>query len=158
MTTARTALRPVLLVDDSIDDVFILTRQLQKAGLRHPVQVARDGDEAMRLLAKVKVGSEFPPTAAIITDLNMPGCDGFMVLKWLQVKPWAGSVLTVVASTSDAPRDVKRAYRCGCHAYVVKYPSVAACEVFRAAIEALADGLPLPELPGLRRNYDGVRR
>lgn len=158
MQTARTEMRPVLLVDDSLDDVYILTRQLKKAGFRNPIQVARDGEEAMLLLGKVQPESDFAPPAAIFTDLNMPGCDGFALLEWLRGMTWHSSVLTVVVSTSDAPRDVSRAFNCGCHAYTVKYPDIATCEAFHAAMDALAAGLQLPELPGLRHDHDGIKR
>lgn len=138
-----------MLVDDSVDDVFLLTRSLQRAGVRNPVQIARDGDEAIRLLAKARAATAFEPPIAILTDLNMPKRDGFFLLEWLKHQPTFAHVLTVVVSTSDHPEDVRRAFARGCHGYVRKYPTVEECAGIFAAAEAMANGLPAPVLPGL---------
>ncbi len=42
-----TALRPILLVEDSSNDVELTLDALQKSGLVNPVVVARDGVEAL---------------------------------------------------------------------------------------------------------------
>lgn len=139
-----------MLVDDSIDDVFILSRLLQRAGVRNPLQIARDGDEAMRILSRVvKAQEDFVAPLAVFTDLNMPGTDGFGVLAFMAGHAPLDHVLRVVVTSSDLADDVRRAFRAGCHAYVRKHPSVEMCAAFYDAACALSRGEPLPVLPGL---------
>ena len=60
--------RPLLLVDDSQDDVDLTLRALQRVALAHPIQVARDGDEVTALMRGWESG-----------DLNRTGFLGGLI-------------------------------------------------------------------------------
>lgn len=62
----------VMLVDDSPDMLFLMKHILQKAGVR--VTEARSGLEALSKLAKER-------PSLIITDIEMPGCDGYALIE-----------------------------------------------------------------------------
>lgn len=64
-------MKKVLIADDNADIRESLKRVLERAG--YAVEVARDGDEA---LARQKAN----PANVLITDLFMPGRDGFETL------------------------------------------------------------------------------
>lgn len=153
----RTALRPIVVVDDSLDDVFFISRAIQKAGIRNPVQIARDVPEAIAVLEKARPGSNFAVPILICTDLRMPGQDGFELLRWIGRAPNLQRVLTAVVSTSSLPKDIERAYQCGCHAYLPKHPSPAHLGLLLAAAENFSDGLPIGDLPGLIRPDQSTR-
>ena len=63
---------PVLLIDDSADDVHLITRILEGAGLE--VTVATDGDVGAALIASQEWGFA-------IVDLILPGMDGVEVIQ-----------------------------------------------------------------------------
>lgn len=76
---------PVLIVDDSSSDRYLLTRDLQQIGLGDDIHEAVDGLEAFEFLAeydenKAKLGERFPPVV-IFLDINMPRMNGFEFLE-----------------------------------------------------------------------------
>ena len=53
-------------------------------------------------------------------DLKMPICDGFDFLAWKKTKPSLVYLPTIVMTSSDLPRDVRRSYELGANSYLVK--------------------------------------
>jgi len=102
----------VLLVEDDLDDVFLVRTALAKAGLRFGLEVVSDGLEAVEYLRGAGGYGDrkkFPFPRAILLDLRMPRMDGFGFLQWLRKeKKFGGLPVVVVAAISDV-RDV------GCH-------------------------------------------
>ncbi|HAR43838.1 MAG TPA: hypothetical protein DCS07_14585 [Bdellovibrionales bacterium] len=66
----------VLVIDDEETIRKLLKARLEREG--YEVYVASSGDEAIHLF---QAG---PPTGVVITDLKMPGKDGFAVLSWIK--------------------------------------------------------------------------
>jgi DNA-binding NtrC family response regulator len=66
----------VLIVDDDDGVRAVLQSRLERRG--HKVAAAKDGDEA------VEIARAFDPSV-VVTDLRMPGRDGFSVLKAIKV-------------------------------------------------------------------------
>jgi len=66
----------VLIVDDDDGVRAVLQSRLERRG--HKVAVAKDGDEA------VEIARAFDPSV-VVTDLRMPGRDGFSVIKSIKV-------------------------------------------------------------------------
>ncbi len=64
----------ILIVDDEPDFASGLARLIQKAFPGNPVLTKHDGESALELLQE-------RPCALLITDLRMPGMDGFALLK-----------------------------------------------------------------------------
>ena len=50
----------------------------------------------------------------------MPGIDGFDVLRWIRQQEGFSSIRVVVLTSSDAIRDVNRAYALGANSFLVK--------------------------------------
>ncbi len=153
MSSSRTELRPILLVEDDLDDSFILSRLVQRSGARNPLQILRNGEDAVRVLAKVSEGTVFPPPAAILTDLRMPTIDGFALLSWIREQHSLDAVFVAVITISDLRYDVRRAFDLGCNAYVRKYPSVEDCALLFTAAESFAQTRTFTSVPGFRRDY-----
>jgi CheY-like chemotaxis protein len=152
MTRARpNGLPPILLIDDSADDLYIVTRLLQNSGIRNPIELARDGDEAIRFLSKGKASEDFRSPLAVFTDIAMPRRDGFAVLEWLSGVVELKTVLRVVISIFDDATSVRRAQAQGCHVYYRKYPTAAQCHELCSVAEAFArDGrVDVPPGPNL---------
>jgi len=113
---------PILVADDSADDVELLKRAIKKAGLKNPVQFVYDGEQAIEYLkpgTQSAVSGECCPLLLFL-DLNMPRCTGFGVLDWLRQQPDLQSLPTIVFSNSGHRSDIERSFRLGAHGYWIK--------------------------------------
>ena len=114
----------VLLVEDDLNDIFLVKRAFKMAHLQNPLQVVTDGQEAINYLkgeAKYIERTLFPLPKLIVMDIKMPRRTGFEVLQW--VKGNGGPlrrIPIVIVSSSDNPTDINRAYELGANAYMVK--------------------------------------
>ena len=113
----------ILLVEDRLDDVSLITRSLQKAGVVNPLQVVRNGEDAIAYLkgeGKFANRDEFPLPELVLLDLKMPGIDGFEVLSWIRMEPGLSGLRVVVLTSSEQIKDVNRAYALGANSFLVK--------------------------------------
>lgn len=108
----------ILLVEDNPMDVDLALRAFRRRRLTNPVEVARDGEEALAWIERWEKGE--PPPAVILLDLKLPRVDGLEVLRQLKAHPEFRSVPVVVLTTSKESHDVKRAYELGVNSYIVK--------------------------------------
>jgi CheY-like chemotaxis protein len=116
----------IVAVDDTEDDLFILKRLLDKAGVRNPLHVFVSADEAVAYLQRSLEprGGVARPLACFL-DVKMPGGSGFDVLKWIRGEPRLDGFPVFMLSTSDDTRDVRKAAKLGASCYLVKHPSEA---------------------------------
>lgn len=113
----------ILYAEDDPNDVMIFKMGFGRATLPHTLHVVDDGQAAIDWLSG-KDGFEdrkkFPMPEVVIVDLKMPKKNGFDVLQWVRSKPDLENLPVIVLSSSDDPRDVKRAYSLGATSYFVK--------------------------------------
>jgi CheY-like chemotaxis protein len=128
-----------LLVEDSEDDVFFMRRAFQEAGLKNPLHVVNDGEEARDYLAgrrHFEDRAKYPLPDMIFLDLKMPGLNGFEVLEWIR-KEMRSNVSVAVLTSSPEEIDYRRARELGADCYLLKPPTPAmlrnCCEQFRLA-------------------------
>src|SRR5437016_1608510 len=112
----------ILVADDSSDDVELLKRAIQKAGLNNPVRYLSDGQQVIDFLKEGARSSTCGSSCPLLMflDLNMPGCTGFAVLQWLRQQPHLRSLPTIVFSNSEQASDIEDSFRLGAHSYWVK--------------------------------------
>src|SRR5688572_4680933 len=94
---------PLLLVEDNEDDVFIMKRALEGAGVKNPLFVVEDGRQAIDYLqgtGKFADRQLFPLPALVFLDLKLPYVSGFEVLTWIREQPLLSSVVIVVLTSS----------------------------------------------------------
>jgi CheY-like chemotaxis protein len=108
----------ILLVEDNPMDVDLALRAFRKRRLTNPVEVARDGEEALAWMPRWEAGETLP--AVILLDLKLPRVDGLEVLRQLKAHPRFRSIPIVVLTTSAESQDVTRAYELGVNSYIVK--------------------------------------
>src|SRR5438105_4362843 len=109
-------LSAILLVEDREDDVVLVRKALTKGHINTPVQVVHNGEQALAYLKgeePYENRDEYPMPNLVLLDLRMPGMDGFEVLQWIRRQPGLSGLRVVVLTSSDEPRDVKRAYELG---------------------------------------------
>jgi CheY-like chemotaxis protein len=113
----------ILLVEDREDDVLLIKKSFERAHLTNPVQVARDGDEAIAYLSgEGEFGNraDNPLPILILLDLKMPKVGGFEVLSWVRKQEELRAIPVIVLTCSDQIRDVNKAYELGANSFLVK--------------------------------------
>jgi CheY-like chemotaxis protein len=116
--TTEPFLRPVLLVEDNPADVELTLRAFAQRKLANPVEVARDGEEALAYLERWETGDPLP--LAILLDLKLPKVDGLEVLRRLKMHERFRTLPVVVLTSSAEDRDIETAYQLGANSYIVK--------------------------------------
>lgn len=113
----------ILLVEDDENDILLIQRAFRKAKLSNPLQVVRDGEQAV---AYLRGDSEFadrsrsPLPIVILLDLKLPRLGGHEVLGWLRAQESLKRIPVVVLTSSKESADVNRAYDLGANSYLVK--------------------------------------
>ncbi len=111
------------MVEDNPDDVMLIRRAFERAGVRHPIHRVPSGQEA---LAYFKGDSPYwdrvtyPLPALVLLDIKMNGTDGFEVLRWIRRQPDFSRLCVVMLTSSDEIRDVNYAYSLGANSFLVK--------------------------------------
>lgn len=113
----------ILIAEDSEADIFFLFRVLEQAGVLNPVYVARDGNETLAYLqgaGKYADRLTYPLPGIILLDLNLPGIDGFQILRWRQQHPPLRRTLVVAVSSYDGVYRINLAYETGADTFLSK--------------------------------------
>lgn len=110
--------RCILLVEDNPIDLDLTRRAFARNHLVNPLEVARDGVEALAWLPRWAAGEPLP--LVVLLDLKLPKVDGLEVLRRFRDDPVARAVPVVVLTSSGEDRDIARAYALGANSYIVK--------------------------------------
>ena len=113
----------ILLVEDNRDDVLLIERAVEKAGIVATRHVVGDGEAAVRFLANRGEFSDrdhFPHPTLVLLDLKLPRKSGLEVLKWIREQEQTRSLIVVVLTSSREGGDVQQAYAAGANSYLVK--------------------------------------
>jgi len=109
---------PILLVEDNPLDLDLTLRAFALQKLTNPIQVARDGEEALAFMQKWENGD--PRPIVILLDINLPKVNGLEVLQVIKAHPDFKTIPVVILTTSAESSDVKTAYALGANSYIVK--------------------------------------
>lgn len=113
--------RPVLLlVEDNPADIRLAQEVLRMAGFAHELLIARDGEQALRLLRRDTGYETAPRPALVLLDLNLPRLDGRAVLREMKRDPQLLRIPVIVLSTSKAESDVAACYDAHANCYLAK--------------------------------------
>lgn len=110
--------RSILLVEDNPMDIDLTLRAFTAEGLANPVQIARDGEEALAFMPRWESGEPLP--LVILMDLKLPKVDGLEVTRQLKQHALSKMIPIVVLTSSSEDRDIKAAYSYGTNSYIVK--------------------------------------
>ncbi|GAA0523774.1 response regulator [Pigmentiphaga sp. GD03639] len=115
-------LKPILLVEDSPQDLELTLIALERSQLANDVVVARDGEEAADYLCRRGHHQDRPVgnPAVILLDLKLPKMDGLELLQFIRGDRGLQNVPVVMLTSSSEESDLVRAYDLGVNAYVVK--------------------------------------
>ena len=129
-----------LIVDDDEVAVMAIRRAMKKLNLQNPIEVARDGQEALDRLRGVD-GADVTRPFIVLLDINMPRMNGLEFLAEVREDRELERSVIFMLTTSDAPEDIAAAYAHKIAGYIVKenaYDTVqAAMELMEAYTEVV---------------------
>jgi len=114
---------PILLAEDDENDIYLMGRAFDRAGIPNPLQVVHNGQEAIDYLSGAGAFGErarHPLPGLLLLDLKMPWMDGFDVLKWLREHSEFDTMPVVVLTSSKLQADVDKSRQFGVYDYRVK--------------------------------------
>ncbi len=111
MTTMTTLAGYILLVDDIIDNLDMLTDMLENQG--HRVQIALSGQEALE-----KIQTDKPDI--VLLDIQMPGMDGYEVCRKIKANPETQDIPVIFLSALSDTKDIVKGFDAGGVDYVSK--------------------------------------
>lgn len=125
--------KAILLVDDNPMDVDLTLLAFQRHKLANPIEIARDGEEALAWIPRWEAGE--PKPAVILLDINMPKINGLEVVRKLKSHPTLRTIPVVMLTTSSMGADIEAAYANGANSYIVKPVDFDKFEALAAQIE-----------------------
>lgn len=108
----------ILLIEDNPVDLDLTLRAFAKRNMLNPVNVVRDGAEALAWIPRWEGGENWP--TLILLDLKLPKVDGLEVLRQLKSHATLRTIPVVVLTTSGEDKDIQKAYALGANSYIVK--------------------------------------
>ena len=131
-----TALRTILLAEDSPADAEMAVDALKEARLANPIVHVEDGVEAMDYLLRrgAYANRDEGLPAVLLLDIKMPRMDGLEVLKEIRNTDELKRLPVVILSSSREESDLARSWDMGVNAYVVKPVDV---DQFFGAVQTL---------------------
>jgi CheY-like chemotaxis protein len=122
--TAPAPVRPILLIDDSHEDLFLAKRLFARAGVTVPIITIDQGEEGLAFLRAMVANGPSPLLPRIVfCDVRMPGIGGFAILEWARDNGLLALTKFVMLTGGDTLQDRRRAAELGAHEFVVKFPA-----------------------------------
>ena len=117
-----TAIRTILLAEDSAADAEMTIDALREANLVNPVVHVEDGVEALDYLLRrgAHASREEGLPAVLLLDIKMPRMDGLEVLQAIRSHDRLKTLPVVILSSSREESDLANSWDLGVNAYVVK--------------------------------------
>ena len=113
----------VMLVEDNVDHAELVIRTLEEHRIANKVRHFLDGQSALDYLfhrSEYADHASNPRPHVILLDLRLPRVDGIDVLKAIKEHNELKTIPVVVLTTSEAEKDVARAYYNHANSYLVK--------------------------------------
>jgi CheY-like chemotaxis protein len=113
----------VMLIEDNIDHAELVIRTLEEHRIGNRIQHFLDGQSALDYLFRRGEYADLAPAQrphVILLDLRLPRVDGIDVLKAIKADEELKSIPVIVLTTSEAERDVAKAYYNHANSYLVK--------------------------------------
>lgn len=110
----------ILLVEDDTLDVMDAKRTLDKMGVLHIMNVAKNGEEAMQYLERVQRDAPESFPDVVLLDLNMPKMNGVEFLTAIRQSEKWRNIKIFVLTTSAEKEDKEMTKKLGVSGYIVK--------------------------------------
>jgi len=122
----------ILIVDDSLSFLALLKKSLVSLGYNN-ILTAENGLKAMELLQNFASNPE-KQIELILSDWNMPECNGIEFYKLLQKNPTLKDTPFIMVTSENEVSQIIEAVSMGINDYIVKPPEV---EVLKRKIDSI---------------------
>lgn len=110
----------ILLVEDSLHDIFFIQRALKVMEKPVELHVVGDGEQALDFLFHREPYTQAAPPDLILLDLTMPRKTGMEVLAELEHEPQLKAIPVIILTSGAHPRVIDRCYELGATACFMK--------------------------------------
>lgn len=120
----------MLIVEDNSDERLFIKEGFSQSGLYEIVGEAEDGNELLQLLNKPSL----PSPDVILSDLNMPGKNGYEVITDIKTNSSLAHIPIVILTTAPVRPFAERCKKLGACAYYTKPDTFLEYKEFAAKI------------------------
>ncbi|WP_454784558.1 ATP-binding protein [Legionella sp. WA2024007413] len=113
-----TTLANILFVDDLKEDLEFTKIILERARIKFNLFIAQSGTDALNLLHDQCARNN--PIDLIFLDINLPGMDGFEILKQIQTDKQLNKTPVIMCTGSDYSKDREKSAALGAAGYLIK--------------------------------------
>lgn len=125
---------PLLVAEDDPNDMFLFTRLLTAAGPLHPLHIALNQAEAIRLLKPVIEKSRLvAKPAAIFISASLPRGGALELLRWIREQRALDDVAVLLMAREPKRAEIERVLKLGAQCFFKKFPP-------KLAVTRLFDG------------------
>ena len=117
---AKNKTAEILLIEDNVWDVLLTKEAFRSTQFKYNLRVAKDGDEALKILNRQGKFNESPLPDLILLDLSLPKIDGREVLEKIKTNAKLKDIPVIILSGSAAETDMTTSYDLHANSYVVK--------------------------------------
>jgi chemotaxis family two-component system response regulator Rcp1 len=110
----------ILLAEDNDGDIYLVRRALEKRGLPHELTVARDGEDALKILERAEHVPKAEAPELILLDLNLPKVAGPQLLSRIREMDVFSGTPVIVLTSSESPTDRESVLALGASLYFRK--------------------------------------
>lgn len=112
--------RRILVVEDSLPDLYLIREAIASAGIAADVDVAQDGHAAIEFVDAADAGDSSSRPDIVLLDLNLPKRNGDEVLRHLRNSRNCAAISVLIITSSDSDRDRKAVSALGAIGYFRK--------------------------------------
>jgi CheY-like chemotaxis protein len=123
----------ILLVEDNEDDRFLTTRIIRKLPFELNLEVAKNGDDVLKLIQENEAGKQELPSL-ILLDLQLPKIGGIKLLTRIRERYNEHELPVIILSSSDNPGDIALCRELGIKGYLSKPLEIAALQKYLKTI------------------------
>jgi len=128
----------IFLAEDNRADVVLIREALLAVhSVEYELFVAKDGEEALNLVAHMGEPGEMPCPDLLLLDLNLPRVDGIEILRNFRQHPQCVRTPVIIVTSSDMPRERESAAALGISRYFRKPASLDAFMELGAVIKEI---------------------
>lgn len=137
----------VLLVEDDPGHARLIEKNLRRSNISNAITIIDNGQTALDFLLKQGEHADriSDNPMLVLLDLNLPGIDGYEILRQIKANEATRSIPVVILTTTSDETEVERCYQLGCNVFVTKPVEYAD---FSDAIAKLGLFLSIVAVPG----------
>lgn len=123
----------IVIVENDEDEQFFMREAFENSGLFDIVAIVKNGDTLLEWL----VGNSSSLPDVILSDLNMPGKNGYDILEDLGANPVYSNIPVVITSTSSTKNTVDKVMSLGAADYMAKPDTFIEYDPFAKRLHAI---------------------